>query len=253
MNRRGFAALALLLSLLLLAGIPSLAQEEELQLRLRRDFGYGGFGEIQGLFTMTATGPEDLVRVEFLVDGVPIGAATQAPFKLQFHTDNFPPGLHTLSAVGYTAGGRELRSNETRPEFLSKEAAGKGMTKVLLPVIGLVVLLVVGMALATLITARRKGPVPLGQPRKYGFSGGTICRRCARPFALSPLGLNLVTGKLVVCPHCGKWQVARSLPLDVLRAAEAAEAAAGDGGSAVAGAGDDERLRKALDDSRYQE
>jgi len=252
--KRWFVSVLLLMAGFLLVAGPALAQAEgELVLRLSRDFGYGGLGEIQGLFSMRVNGPEDLARVDFLIDGASIGEATEAPFRLQFHTDSYPAGAHTLSAVGYTADGGTLRSNEIRTQFVGKDVAGKSITKIILPLLGIVVLVVVAMAVTTLVSARRKGPVPLGQPRKYGLSGGTICRRCSRPFALNVLGLNLLAGKLAVCPHCGKWQVARSLPLPVLRAAEEAERAGADGVSQVQGPGEEETLRKALDQSRYQD
>ena len=89
--------------------------------------------------------------------------------------------------------------------------------------LGLLVPIIGASAAATLFAARRRGRVPLGQPRKYGISGGTICPKCGRPFALSFLGFNLGVGRLTPCPHCGKWFVARRLPQAVLREAEAAE------------------------------
>jgi hypothetical protein len=252
--KRWFARVAVMSAIILLAAVPALAQTEgKLELKLNRDFGYGGFGEIQGLFSMKASGPEGLVRVDFTIDDTSIGEATQAPFKIQFHTDSFSPGAHTLTAVGYLADGSTLRSNEIRVKFLSKDAAGKAVTKVIVPLVGIVLLIVVGTAVATLLAARRRRPVPLGQPRKYGLSGGTICRKCGRPFALPPLGLNLLVGRLAVCPHCGKWSVARSMPLDALRAAEEAELARGEGAPQVTGPDEEEALRRAIDESRYQE
>lgn len=244
-----------LVSVICLLGVgPALAQSEGgLELGLNRDFGYGGFGEIQGLFTMKASGPEDLARVDFRIDGVSIGEVNEPPFRLQFHTDSFDPGLHTLSAVGYTSAGAELHSNEIRPEFLSKETAGQATTKVIVPMIVVVAVIALAGTVGTLLASRRRGVVPLGQPRTYGMAGGTICRKCGRPYALSSLGMNLVVGKLAACPHCGKWAVARSLPLEVLRAAEEAEKARGEGVPLVEGPGEEETLRRAIEESRYQD
>jgi hypothetical protein len=47
---------------------PALAQTGELQLFVRRNFGYGGGDQIQGSFRMEATGPADLASVTFKVD-----------------------------------------------------------------------------------------------------------------------------------------------------------------------------------------
>ncbi len=68
--------------------------------------------------------------------------------------------------------------------------------------------------------------------------------------AFPVLGLNLVGGKFQRCPYCGKWSVFRRVPLEKLRAAEQAEVepAAGQ----VPAASEEERLRKELDDSKYQ-
>jgi hypothetical protein len=238
---------------LLSVGLALAQSEAELKLGLNRDFGFGGFGEIQGLFTMKVSGTDDLVRVDFRMDDVFIGEVIEPPFRLQFHTDNFAPGPHTLSAVGYTSSGAELRSTEIRPQFLSKEAAGKATTKVIVPVVVLVVAITLAGTVGTLLASRRQGAVPLGQPRTYGMAGGTICSRCGRPYALSTLGMNLGVGKLAVCPHCGKWAVARAMPLDALRAAEAAEKARGEGVPLVEGPGAEETLRKAIEESRYQD
>jgi hypothetical protein len=46
-----------------------------------------------------------------------------------------------------------------------------------------------------------------GQRRSYGVAGGVVCRSCGLPFARNALDLNMVVGKLVRCPHCGKWAV----------------------------------------------
>jgi len=251
---RWFRSMLLVWVVCLLGVGPVLAQSEgELTLGLGRDFGYGGFGEIQGLFTVKASGPDDLLRVDFRIDDVSIGEVSEPPFRLQFHTDDFAPGPHTLSAVGYTSAGAELRSNEIRPQFLSKEAAGQATTKVIVPMVVLVAAIALAGTVGTFLASRRRGVVPLGQARTYGLAGGTICGKCGRPYALSTLGMNLVVGKLAACPHCGKWAVARAMPLEALRAAEAAEKARAEGVPLVEGPDKEETLRRAIEDSRYQD
>jgi len=95
---------------------PVLAQEtNELNLRLSRDWGYSsGSGKIQGLFTLTASSPENLERVVFYIDDQIIGEATESPFRYQFDTDNYPLGVHTIMATGVTSDGREVISNQYR-------------------------------------------------------------------------------------------------------------------------------------------
>ena len=77
------------------------AQSDELTLSLSRDFGYGGFnGDIQGTFSVKASGPANLERVQFFLDDTLLGEDTDVPFAIQFVTDNYPLGAHVLHAVG---------------------------------------------------------------------------------------------------------------------------------------------------------
>ena len=236
---------------------PVFAQENELTIRMSRDFGYSsGSGDIQGLFSIKASGPDDLVRVEFLIDDELIGEDAEAPFKLQFSTDSYPNGPHTIRAIGYTADGRELQSNTYTRNFVP---AGEGM-KAAGAIIGVVVgllIVVFGVSFAiTMFSTRRKGALPLGQPRNYGMKGGTICKKCDRPFAFHLMALNLATFKFDFCPHCGKWQLTRSISLDQLRFAEEAELqreqAQAETAEQIAGLSEEEKLRRDLDSSRFE-
>jgi DNA-directed RNA polymerase subunit RPC12/RpoP len=253
MKRKKVSFPALCLLVLLLAQPVRAQAEGGLELKLNRDFGYGGFGQIQGLFTMVVRGPEDLERVVFAIDGQVIGQDAEPPFRLQFSTDSYPAGVRALSAIGFTTAGGELRSNVITVEFISRDAVGSAVGKIVLPLLGLAVFIFGALAAATIFAARRRGPVPLGQPRKYGLAGGAICARCSRPFPLSFLSFRLGAGRLVPCPHCGKWAFVRSRPLAELRAAEAAERARAQGAADVAEPDAEEKLRRVLDESRYQD
>ena len=95
------------------------AQSEELTLSLSRDFGYGGFnGDIQGTFSVKAKGPANLERVQFFLDETLLGEDTEAPYAIQFVTDNYPNGAHVLSAVGYTADGKQFKSQTISALFV---------------------------------------------------------------------------------------------------------------------------------------
>ena len=76
---------------------PTWAQsDEELNLSLRRNFGYSsGTGKIQGTFTMKVAGPEAVDRVVFIIDGEAVGEGNISPFNLQFHTGDCPLALRT--------------------------------------------------------------------------------------------------------------------------------------------------------------
>jgi hypothetical protein len=229
------------------------AQEAKLTLSMRRDFGYSsGTGRIQGLFSLTAAGPEDLTRVTFLMDGESFGEDAEAPFKIQFDTGQFSLGEHVISARGTTSDGSELASNEIRATFTPADEGMKVAGGIILPILGLVVGIMALSFVVSMASSRRKGTLPLGTPRNYGMQGGTICKKCGRPFALHVFKVNLLMGALDFCPHCGKWGVVRRLPLEVLRQAEANELQWEDKGEQVKGMTEEEKLRKDLEDSRFQ-
>jgi hypothetical protein len=241
-----------LIVILIFAG-PVLAQDEaELRLTLRRDFGYAGGGDIQGTFTIRASGPEDLQSVVFYLDGVPLGEAAQPPFELRFHTESYPLGEHSLSATGITASGREVSSNPVQVRFASANEGFQSGMRIVLPLLGIVVgLLVLSFAISFVAGGKLKN-LPPGTQRQYGMAGGAICPRCRRPFSRHFISMNLLVGKLERCPYCGKWSILAAQPLSVLRAAEAAELEAA-GGETVPQETEEERLRKELDQSRYLE
>ena len=247
-----------MLLLLIWTGILTVwAQGEgELTLNLSRDFGYSsGTGRIQGRFTMKASGPDDLEKVAFWIDDQVIGEDIEPPFSIQFHTDNFAQGVHTLRAIGYTSGGLELHSNEYRQEFVEAEEGYQSAIKIIMPILGVTFAAILVSFLFPLLTGRKRGSsLPLGAPRSYGVLGGAICPKCGRPFGVHIWGFNLLIGKLDRCPYCGKWSMVRRAPYEVLKAAEAAELEMQPGSAAGASpllSG--ERQRKDLDDSRFTE
>lgn len=247
--------LFLLLVLILIPWQTALAQEDDdFKLSLSRDFGYGGMGnDIQGMFSLRINGPDDLVRVEFFIDGELMGEDAESPFAFQFNTDNYTVGLHTLNAVGYTAGGRELQSREITVEFVSAEESWKAVGKIIVPLLILVVVSLVGGFAIPLLSGRKRGSTPLGEQRRYGLAGGAICPRCKRPFSLNFWAPNMLVGKLDRCPHCGKVGIIRSRSLSDLRAAEAAELEMIDTQGQMPVESEEERLRKELDASKYQD
>jgi len=192
---------------LILIGLvfPSLGylqqEAEGLHLSLIRTFGYGGLGKIQGNFTLVIKDPPpELEKVEFYFDQEMISAASAKPFEYKFHTSSFKDGQHEMYAAGYFLDGKRVDSNRINKEFLSSGQAWGETQQLVVPIlIGTAVLTLIGV-LVPLLASRNKQFV-LG---KYGPAGGAVCPRCALPFSRSMLAPNLITGKLVRCPHCGK-------------------------------------------------
>ncbi|MDX1435717.1 MAG: hypothetical protein R3335_02825 [Anaerolineales bacterium] len=240
--------LALLMLLTMLAG-PAYAQEEpELSLRLIRTFGYGGVNTIEGNFNLRLSDPPPLERAEFLMDGVVVHTATEEPFEYRFQTSEFDPGVHTMSAVGYTPAGEILQSNSITREFITAEEAREETVGLIVPLILLILgLMVVGTLLTAFIT-RRRGYTP----GKYSAAGGAVCPRCRLPYSRHILAPNLLAGKLERCPHCGKWAV---VPAASPQALQQAEALLQEGSleSATSPESEEDRIRRMIEDSKFED
>ena len=229
------------------------AQTEEITFSMSRDFGYSsGSGKIQGLFSMKANSTVPLTEVDFHIDSIIILTDKEEPYKVQFNTDDYPIGTHSLFVVGFTTTGEQIISKEVKVIFVSAEESRKAALGIIVPVLGLVLLVTILAVLVPAITSRKKGILALGETRNYGLSGGTICTKCDRPFALHLLAPNMLLGKLERCPHCGKWGVFRAFSIEKLREAEKAELVISGNESINHGISDEEQLRKEVDDSRFQ-
>lgn len=240
---------------LLLCSSTVLAQNADgITLNLKRDFGYSSGGEIQGTFTLHAVGSEELDRVVFMINGNVIGEVNQAPFRLQFNTGSYDLGLNTLSALGYTIEGKELRSNVIRAEFVTPEAGWQTAMKIVVSILGVVIVAALLSAVIPALSGRGKGPsVPLGAQRNYGLLGGAVCPSCKRPFARHWWGINIVVGKLDRCPHCGRWSVTRRAMPWELSAAEATELELQPQSTPEPSLCEEERLRRRVEESRFRD
>jgi len=252
----------IVLIILLMAVYPALAQSNsQIKLGLDKVVGYkSGFWssqlEVQGVLRLIADVPAgvEISQVKFYIDGeTSMGAVSQPPFDLQFSSDAYPLGLHTITARGTTADGRQIGSNPVVVKFVS---AGEGLIvglKIGIPL--LVLIIFITLTSAYLSSSRRKKQVslPPGTPRNYGSAGGAICGRCGRPFPLSSLSPNLGPSlRLERCPFCGYFRFFRRQPLSELRLAEAAEVKMAEPGVKMPSPDGEEKLRRELDASRYQ-
>ena len=202
---------------------------------------------------MSVSGSADLTKVTFYMDGQSIGEDTTAPFDLTGATDSYPLGIHTFYAEGTTAGGQTLTSNKVTFEFVTAQQGWETTGKIALPILIVAGLALLVSALLPVLTGRKRKPLAPGTPRNYGAAGGAICRNCGYPFSRSVLAPNLVMGKLERCPNCGKWQIARAASPKALREAEQRELEAAQESGQVPTMSEEEKLRKELEQSRYQD
>jgi hypothetical protein len=111
----------LIITMLLLAvSIPTaMAQSENLQLSVSRTRGYSGSNnDIQGHFTFSVRGPEDLQSVQFLLDGEIVLEKSEPPFQFKLNTDDYENGVHTVRALGILSDGTRISSTEFTREFV---------------------------------------------------------------------------------------------------------------------------------------
>lgn len=241
-----------LLGIMVGVGTAVAQSDNELDLGLSRDFGTGIGSNIQGTFSFRVSGPDNLTTVTFYIDDQIVGEDSEAPFRLQFKTDDYPLGVHTLHATGVTQDSRELISNSLTRNFISGGTAGRTTLYIVIPII---IIAIGGRLLSSWITNRGRKNQGQAKINVHGglFVGGTICPKCNKPFARHIWGFNVIGGKYDRCPHCGKWSIVRALPPDVLdTAVEAMQQAEASQNQAKPEVRDDEdRLRKRLDDSKF--
>jgi len=116
--------------------------------------------------------------------------------------------------------------------------------KIVIPVILLTLLI----GLITIIIERKRGKTRRG----YGMFGGAVCPQCGYPYARHWWAPNLGTVKYDRCPNCGKWSRVPRASADELARAEAAFF--GEEGELPAQElSEEEKLRKRLEESRYED
>ena len=247
--KRRLSLLILLLSLGFVSPVFAQQEEPELKLKVRKDFGYGGGSTIQGRFSLSVDGPDDLLKVTYLIDGKFMAEVTEEPFRYSFSTSEYELGEHRIEAIGILASGEEIRSQVRTYKFISAEEGWGVALRFLVPILVVTAGLAAIAGLGTFLLGRGKGHFELG---KYGAAGGAICPACGNPYSRNLFAPNLLVGKLGRCPHCGKWAIARRASREQLLAAEAKWAEDERRGKRQP-VEPDEHLRQMLEESKYEE
>ncbi len=251
-------ALGIALILLRLVMIVGLAQSgTQIYISLNKVIGYkSGFWvsqlEAQGTLVINAEAPTGVTQVAFYIDGsMLMGEDSQPPFSLQFSSDAYSLGMHTLSARGFTADRMEIGSNAISVKFVT---AAEGVNAGMLIAVPLAIVVILFSSISWYATRSKKhrlASLPAGAVRNYGSAGGAICGRCGRPFAMHNLSFNLVSLKLERCPYCGRLAFVRRRSEAELRRAEASELEQAGAGIQMPSVSTEEKLRREMEDSRY--
>jgi hypothetical protein len=225
--KKTFWLSVLLAAVLLVVQTPPVnAQLDEYGIRLRRDFGYGAGSNVRGTFTISLTGDESQVDdVVFLIDGDVMATVKDAPFRFQFHTDNYGFGVHQLSARVILLDGSMVTTPSVGLNFVSPDEERGSLTSLFISIGSALILALVIFGLVQFLVFKRKPghAIQPGEVRKYGLLGGAICPKCGRGFPRHIWGINLGVGKFDRCEHCGKWSMTTRANHEALRLADAAE------------------------------
>jgi predicted RNA-binding Zn-ribbon protein involved in translation (DUF1610 family) len=204
---------------LLLPVSTVLAEDPGFEIRLNRDFGYGGMGnQIQGRFSIIVKDDLDFLQVTYMMDDTEMGVLTEAPFRFSFSTDDFVPGNHEYWAIGVLSDGTMLESNRISANVLTAEEANVDVGLILGIIFGTII---VGGGISWVITTVVSKRTEKGEyfdanhlPKGFNLRGGTICPKCGEAYAYHVFSANLLTHKFDRCPHCGKFSLTRSVSRD---------------------------------------
>lgn len=197
-----------------------LAQDSPFSLRIMRDWGYGNGADINGRMSLSIKGEQaQIQQVTFFMDGEVMATVSADPFKVQFDTNNYDPGVHRMTAEVKTTSGETYSTNALVSNFVEKGEANQDMLKILLLVGGIPVASI-GIQFFMQKNANKNTKYDENGRVQYGIWGGAVCPSCGQPFSRSFLGINLVGVRLERCPHCGKFVAARRASPDQLDTAE---------------------------------
>lgn len=243
--QKRFIALFTLFFVVLPVAVAAQSNEEPLVLSLNKDFGYAAAGQMQGIFSLRVRSPDDLVRVDFYIDGHLVHSSLQPPFQFKFNTADFELGEHTFYAEGFRLDHSVVASSEFSREFIGADAAWNNVGKLIMPVFVVIgVMTLLGISGGFFLTRNKDFVLS-----EYGIAGGVVCPRCTFPYPRNILAPNLAVGKLQRCPHCGKWAIVPRASARDLEAAE--ERYRAQSMDEVSLSDQSENYNKLLDDSRF--
>jgi hypothetical protein len=85
-----------------------------------------------------------------------------------------------------------------------------------------------------------------------GIAGMAVCRKCGRAFPRPFMAPNLLTGKLLRCPHCGAWAVLPAASQAELDVADARDKPSQPEPTIASEPTDEDKLRRRIEQSKYE-
>ena len=129
------------------------AQEEEiLSLTIKKNMGYSSFGdEIQGDFTITGSGPENIQNLTLFFNGTQVAFESSNQLTFRFDTEDYPLGLMNITLKGEESEGAVYTKSIFR-EFVSPTMVGTWIGIIS----GLLVLLSLGVYLVIYLIRKQR-------------------------------------------------------------------------------------------------
>ena len=188
-RQRQVLVFALLLAFLACSFLAAeVSAQPTISLSLNKVEGYNLGSDIGGQFSLNTKTSNDVMRVEFYLNGTLESTDNAAPFSWTFNTDDYLLGHANITAVAYDSSGRWASSSLTENFVKSPN-----IWIIILPV---AVILPVIIAVAYVLQSRRNA----------GKSRLVKCPTCGNVYTPSA-GLSLVhvgSSQLRRCPRCGK-------------------------------------------------
>ncbi len=211
-----FLALFLAVCITAMFFLPVLAQNEGYQLVLKREWGVGMPGAVQGHMSLNLKGELEAVQtVTYVIDDKEMAQMTVPDIKFRFNTDDYPSGQHKLQALITLKDGSNSQSNLITIKFLAKDEAGN-VTRNIFVGIGVLTVLIVLLTFAVSKWQNKKYQQSDRAVTGSGLYGAAVCPKCGQAFTRTIIGLNLMTHRYEPCPHCGKWSMTqRATPAEL--------------------------------------
>lgn len=185
-----------------------------------RTNGYAAGNDINGMFSMTAQVSNDVAYVEFYLDDALQTNDTSAPFTWDFDTNNYPLGQHNITVIAYDSNGQNASAVWQR-NFVEMPTG----------FYIIIILVVVFAVIVSVVSVINRSKL-------------TKCPHCGHIFQRKYSWIHFGSIGRNKCPNCGKafWTKAYKGP----KPKDDEKSAQSDSMS------NDERLRKDIDNSKYE-
>jgi ribosomal protein L32 len=199
--------------------------EPTVNLSINKNIGYNFGSDINGQFIVSAHVSNEVVRVEFYLNGTLQYNDTAAPFSWAFDTTNYALGTYNITAVAYDSSGQQATAGLNQ-NFVEVPA----FWSTFLPII--IAIVVIVAVVASFWALKHSSRL-------------TKCPKCGYVFSPNRMiSIKLGVWHYTRCPECGKYFLGK--PLKEAPKKDEPEQTTSDPLS------EEERLRRDIENSKYE-